>query len=371
MKREIILKILDILIILFLILFINNNNKSIGEYYFMTKVDSNNEYYNKSIELLNKFSLEEKIKELIIARFNDDTIIENYGGYIFFEDDFKGKTKDDVINMIKIIQDNKQIKCLTMVDEEGGSVVRISSNRKISDYTFKSSQELYKNGGLAEIVNDVYVKSKLLEELGINVNLAPVVDVSTNKLDYMYKRSFGSDANMTSIYAKTVIEASNNTNVTYTLKHFPGYGNNSDTHKGISIDTRSYEEIMNKDILPFKSGIESGAKLIMVSHNVVTSIDDSIPASLSINIHKLLREDLNYQGLIITDDLSMKALDDIENKCVLAINSGNDLIITREPQSCAKEIANGINNGLIKKEVLDNIVLGILELKYEKGLIED
>ena len=67
----------------------------------------------------------------------------------------------------------------------------------------------------------------------------------------------------------------------------------------------------------------------------------------------------------------MKALDDIENKCVLAINSGNDLIITREPQSCAKEIANGINNGLIKKEVLDNIVLRILELKYEKGLIED
>lgn len=370
MKRKIILKILGILIIVFLILFINTN-KSVGEYYFMTKIDGNNEYINKSMEILSKLSLEEKIKELIIARYNDDTIHENYGGYIFFEDDFKNKTKDEVKSMINKIQDNKQIKCLTMVDEEGGSVVRISNNRKLSDYTFKSSQELYKNGGLAEIVNDVYVKSKLLEELGININLAPVVDVSSNKLDYMYKRCFGMDANMTSIYAKTVIEASKNTNVTYTLKHFPGYGNNADTHKGISIDTRSYEEIMNKDILPFKAGIESGAKLIMVSHNVVMSIDENNPASLSLNIHKLLKSELNYQELTITDDLSMKALDDIDNKCVLAINSGNDLIITREPKNCVIEITNAINNGTIKKEVLDNIVLRILELKFEKGLIVD
>ena len=370
MKRDNILKILGILIILTLILCINTNKK-VSEYYYMTKIDNNSSYYDKSLNLLSKLSLEDKIKEIIIARYNEETIIENYGGYIFFEDNFKGKSKDEVISMINGLQNNKKIKSLTAVDEEGGLVVRISNNRKLSNYTFKSSRDLYNHGGFSEIVNDVYTKSKLLEELGINVNLAPVVDVSTNNSDYMYKRSIGLDAHLTSVYSREVILASLNTNVTYTLKHFPGYGNNLDTHKGISIDTRSFEEIMNKDILPFKAGIESGAKLIMVSHNIVTSIDDNNPASLSFNIHKLLREDLNYHGLIITDDLSMKALNDIDNKCVLGINAGNDLIITKEPQKCVNEIKDGINKGLIKKEALDNIVLRILELKYEKGLIMD
>ena len=165
MKKESILKILGILIILVLIICINTKSE-VNEYYFMTKLESNNLYYDQSLDLLSKLSLEEKIKELIIARYNDETINENYGGYIFFEDNFKGKNKNEVVSMINKIQKNKKIKCLTAVDEEGGTVVRISNNRKLSNYTYKSSQELYKIGGFNEIVNDVYAKSKLLEELG-------------------------------------------------------------------------------------------------------------------------------------------------------------------------------------------------------------
>ena len=365
MKRKIILKILGILFILLFIISINNNKK-VNDYYFMTKIDSNYSYYDKAIILLNNMSLEEKIKELIIARYNEDNIKENYGGYIFFENNFKGKSKDEVIDMINKIQNNKKIKCITAVDEEGGIVTRISQNRKLSSYTFKSSQELYNNGGFDAIINDVYAKSSLLESLGINLNLAPVIDISTNKDDYIYKRTIGQNELITSLYAKEVITASLNTKVTYTLKHFPGYGNNIDTHKEEAIDKRNKDEILNKDLLPFKEGIKAGAKMIMVSHNIVSSIDNNNPASLSYNIHSILRKDLNYQNLIITDDLSMKALDNIDKKCERAILAGNDLIITKEPQECINEI---INSKQIKKEVLDNIVLRILLYKFENNLI--
>ena len=94
-------------------------------------------------------------------------------------------------------------------------------------------------------------KSNLLYNLGINVNLAPVVDVSTNSTDYMYDRALGENTDITSKYAEVVIEASKGLGVSYTLKHFPGYGNNNDTHTGTVVDERSYEDILKNDIPPF------------------------------------------------------------------------------------------------------------------------
>lgn len=140
------------------------------------------------------------------------------------------------------------IPLITAVDEEGGKVVRISSNDKIYFEKFKSPRELYLDGGFDKIKEDTILKSNLLNELGINLNLAPVVDVSTNPDDYIYERTIGEDINITSEYAKTVIKASKDTNVSYTLKHFPGYGSNLDTHNGISIDKRSYKELLKNSL---------------------------------------------------------------------------------------------------------------------------
>lgn len=366
MKRKI---IITIFLLSILVIFLFNYGNSYDEYYFYTNVNKNSNNYDIAQSILNKLNLDEKIRQTIITEYSSENIKKEYGGYIFFEHDFKGKSENDVINMINDIQKDKKIKCITAVDEEGGDVIRISSNKKLSTHKFKSSQELYNDGGFDRIIKDVYEKSYLLEKLGINLNLAPVVDVSTNNNDYMYKRSFGKDEIQTGIYAKEVIEASLNTKVTYTLKHFPGYGNNIDTHKNVSIDNRSLEEIMNKDIIPFKEGIISGAKMIMVSHNIVTSIDSNNPASLSYEIHKLLKNDLKYNNLIITDDLSMYALYNISNKCEKAILAMNDLIITKDSNICELEIKNAINNGNIKKELLDNIVLRILTYKLENNLI--
>ena len=205
--------------------------------------------------------------------------------------------------------------------------------------------------------------------LGLNLNLAPVVDVATDPNAYIYPRTIGEDVNITSEYAKTVIEASKGTKVSYTLKHFPGYGNNLDTHISTSTDTRSYENIMNNDIKPFESGIEAGAEAVLVSHNIVTSIDKDSPASLSTSIHNLLRSNLNFTGVIIADDISMGALSQVDNVAVKAILAGNDLIITTDYETSFNSIKNAINENKISEELIDKLAFRVLAWIYYNGLM--
>ena len=271
--------------------------------------------------------------------------------------------------MINNLQKNANIPLLTAVDEEGGTVVRVSSNPLLANAKFRSPQELYNTGGLNLIKEDTIQKSKLLNDLGLNVNLAPVVDVSTNASDYMYSRSLGQNTSITSDYAKSVIEASQGGGVSYTLKHFPGYGNNSDTHNSGSVDNRSFDDILKNDLPPFKSGIEAGAEAVLVSHNTVTNIDSDNPASLSTSVHNLLRNELGFTGVIITDDLAMGAVSNIDNNVVKAILAGNDLIITTDYQSGIASVKNAVNDGTISENLIDKLAFKILAWKYYKGLM--
>ena len=269
-----------------------NDNGIFSTYYLMA--------YNKLKEL----TLDEKIGQLLLVRYDDTKALVdlpkyNFGGFVFFAKDFNGKTKDEVVGMIDTLQKNSKIPLLTAVDEEGGEVVRVSSNPNLRKTPFKSSKDLYDDGKFSLIRTDTIEKSNLLRDLGLNLNLAPVVDVTTNPSDYMYKRALGENTNLTSEFAKTVIEASKGTGVSYTLKHFPGYGNNKDTHSGISNDSRSLEDIKTNDLPPFEAGIKAGAEAVLVSHNIVTNIDPDNPASLSKSIHNLLRNDLKFTGIIM------------------------------------------------------------------------
>ncbi len=347
-----------------------------------TKAVTNNDifadFYKMAQAKLETLSLDEKIGQLLLVRVPDTNKIEDlkkyhFGGYLLFAKDFNSKTKQEVVNMIKGFQEASDIPLLIAVDEEGGSVVRVSSNKNLVSAPFKSSQQLYKEGGFSLIKEDTINKSKILQELGINVNLAPVVDVSTDPNDYMYKRTIGLDTTKTSEYAKTVIDASKGSKVSYTLKHFPGYGNNADTHLGATTDTRSYDDILNNDLPPFTSGIKAGAEAILVSHNTVNSIDQNNPASLSSDIHNLLRNKLNFTGVIITDDLSMKAVTDniTGSATVKAILAGNDLLIVTDYVESVNDIKDAINDGTISESVLDNAVLKVLAWKYYKGLMID
>lgn len=331
-------------------------------------------YYKKAYQKLKKMSQSEKISQILLVRYpeeNQTEIIKKYqfGGYLFFAKDFKDKTKEDVIKMIADSNKVSKIPILTAVDEEGGIVVRVSRNKNLRSKAFPSPSELYKSGGFEKIKEDTIEKSNLLKSLGINLNLAPVVDVSTSPSDYMYKRSLQEDAKTTAKFSSIVIETSKESGVSYTLKHFPGYGNNIDTHSGSSIDTRTKEEIENNDILPFKSGIKNKAEAILFSHNIVTSMDKNNPASLSKTLHDYLRNDLNFSGVIITDDLDMGAVKNIENKNVISLLAGNDLLISTDYEESIKEIRNAIDNNTLDQETLDEHVLRVLAWKYYKKLL--
>lgn len=333
------------------------------------------DYYTKATNTLNNMTLDEKISQLFLVRVPDNSIEEvskyQFGGYILFGKDTKNLTKEELKNKIETWQSVSKIPLLIAVDEEGGTVVRISNNNKIRDSKFKSSQELYNDGGFELIKNDTIQKNNLLYELGINVNLAPVADISTNEDDYIYSRSFGKDALETSKYIKTVINASKGTKVSNVLKHFPGYGNNLDTHTGISIDNKTIEDFRKNDFLPFKSGIEEGAEAILVSHNIINNIEN-IPASLSKNIHNILRNELNFTGIIMTDDLAMSAIKDYVNDSpsVMALKAGNDLIIITDYLTGINDIKEALKNGDLEESLIDKAVLRVLSWKYYKGLLK-
>lgn len=332
------------------------------------------DYYKLAYNKLKTLSLDEKIGQLLLVRYPESNQVEDlkkykFAGYVFFERDFRDKTKSGVLNMIDNVQNVSNIPLLTAVDEEGGSVVRVSSNPNLASSSFKSSKELYASGGMNAISEDTKEKSKLLKSLGLNLNLAPVVDVSTNPSDYMYRRTIGENTSVTSEYAKTVIEASKGTLVSYTLKHFPGYSNNVDTHTGSSTDTRSLSDIRTNDLPPFEAGINAGAEAVLVSHNIVTSIDSSNPASLSSGVHDLLRNDLNFTGVIITDDLSMGAISSITDAAVKAVKAGNDLIITTDYEESFNSIKSSVSSGTLSENDIDRHVFRILAWKYYKGLM--
>lgn len=331
---------------------------------------------DKITKMLDSMSVEEKVGQMFMVRVpkeNADKRVSEYhlGGYIMFGRDFDNKTKEEVINNIASWQSAADIPMLIGVDEEGGTVNRISTNTEFRSEPFKSSQELYAEGGFDLIYEDTITKANFLKELGINVNFAPVVDVSTNPDDYIYKRSFGKNANLTSEYAEVVVRAMKESNIASVLKHFPGYGNNTDTHTGIAIDNRTLETFKENDFLPFEAGIKAGANMVLVSHNIVTNMDSNNPASLSTRVHEILRNDLGFAGVIITDDLYMDAISKNYDSsvAVLAILAGNDLICTTDFESQIPEVIAAVEDGTISIDRINESVRRILELKLELNLI--
>ncbi|MBO5375969.1 MAG: beta-hexosaminidase [Bacilli bacterium] len=321
-------------------------------------------------------SLDEKIGQLLLVQYPNSGAIDavkkyKLGGFVFFEKDFKDKSENEVINMIKDVQEASSIPLLTAVDEEGGSVVRVSSNSNLVNQKFSSPRELYLDGGFELIEKDTKEKSKVLNNLGLNVNLAPVVDVSVNSSDYIYNRTLGENTTLTSTYAKTVISASKNSGVSYVMKHFPGYGNNLDTHDGEVIDNRTFSEIETNDLPPFEEGILAGGEAILVSHNTVVNIDSNNPASLSLSVNSLLRNNLNFTGVIITDDLSMGAVSSIDNVVVKALLAGNDLIMVSDYEKSFKEIKDALDSGELSEDIIDEANRRIISWKYYKGLMYD
>lgn len=335
------------------------------------------EYYDKAILKMQEMTLEEKVSQMFLARCpaNDSTkqvMEEQPGGYILFGRDFENKTEKQVIDMIQEFQNASKIPMIIGVDEEGGSVVRVSRNKKLVAQKYKSPQELYAQGGLSKIREDAIEKSQRLKSLGINLNLAPVADVSTNPKDFIYDRSFGKEAIETADYVRTVVEAMQSQNMACTLKHFPGYGNNKDSHNAVTYDNRSLEEFQTSDFLPFKAGIETGAPTILVCHNIVENIEANVPASLSTKVHKILKEELDFSGLILTDDLAMEAVAQyasLEEVAILAVKAGNDVLLSSDFVKQRDAIVKAVENKEITEKRIEESVKKILAYKFAMKLM--
>ncbi|MDF2654012.1 MAG: beta-hexosaminidase [Bacillota bacterium] len=327
--------------------------------------------------MLEEMTLEEKVGQMFFVRCQKDTVTEDLkqfqpGGLILFGTDIKGNTKASLTETIAHYQSVSRISLFIGADEEGGEIVRISKYPEFRQTPFPSPQTLYSQGGFALITSDTKEKAALMKELGFNVNLAPVCDVSENPSDYIYHRTFGKSAAETAQYVKTVVSAMDESEIGSVLKHFPGYGNNLDTHKGIAVDDRSYESFLDRDFLPFQAGIEAGAGSILVSHNIVTSVDDRLPASLSPAVNKILRDQLHFDGVIMTDDLSMKAIEDsigTAEAAELAVAAGNDLLISTHFDLQIPAVLSAVKEGRITEARIDESVLKILEWKFRLGMI--
>ena len=334
------------------------------------------DYYEAAYKKLSSMIIDEKIGQMLLVRMDDtkvEFIIKDYhvAGFVMFSKDFKNKSKEEVKSEIDKYQNLSKIPMLFTVDEEGGTVVRVSSNPKLRDSVFKSPQDIYNESGMDGIISDTKEKSELLKSLGINVNLAPVADVSTNTSDFIYDRSFGKSASETSKYIETVVNAYNESGLGSCLKHFPGYGNNVDTHTGVAIDNRDYSVFEESDFLPFKAGIEAGVPSILVSHNIVKSMD-SVPSSLSVRVHKILRDDLGFTGVIITDDLEMDAISKyVDNANVEAVKAGNNLLITTDYETSFNDIKEAYNNNEIDDITINKAVFKVLAWKYSLGVLYD
>ena len=332
-------------------------------------------YYKKASKTMKVMTLEEKIGQLFLVRYNEnvDSEIFNYfpGGYILFARDFQNEDKNSITEKLSKNQSESKIPLILGVDEEGGTVTRVSRFANFRNEKFKSPQDIYNEGGYDLLETTENEKNDLLLSLGINMNLAPVADISTDPGDFIYERSFGKGAKETADYVKNMVIYASSKGISSTLKHFPGYGNNVDTHTGIAIDNRSIDSFKENDFLPFIAGIEENVPTILVSHNIVNCMDDKYPASLSKNVHQILRNDLGFSGIIMTDDLAMDAVKSYAEEgdsATLAINAGNDMIITTDFVDMYDEVLENVNNNKISEDTINIAVKRIIAWKLAYGL---
>lgn len=327
-------------------------------------------------ELLSSMSLEEKVGQLFFVRFPSGApeAVSQYqfGGYILFGRDFKGLTREQVQEKIAACQAQAKVPMLMGADEEGGTVTRVSDNPNLCDEPYWSPRDLYNAGGMESVLYAEGDKCQVFRDLALNVNFAPVCDISREAGAFMYDRSLGQDAATTSSYVNQVVNVYRQNKVGCVLKHFPGYGNNADTHTGIATDSRAYETFQQEDFLPFQSGIDAGAGCVLVAHNIVSCVDGERPASLSPEWHRILREELGFTGCIITDDLSMGAIQDFcdsGSAAVQAVLAGNDLLCCTDYEVQIPAVLEAVGNGEITEARIDESVLRVLTWKEQLGLI--
>lgn len=337
------------------------------------------EIINERIEeILEGMTLKEKIAQMILYDLPDNPKKTQekyqYGGYLLFADAFKNETKKSIKKKIKGWQKVSKVKMLIAVDEEGGYINRVSKYSQFRSSPFPSPSYLRKHGGLDAVKEDANEKSEFLKELGINTDLAPVADTPYNAGNYIAYRAYSTGSVKNAKYVKTVVSEFNANSEISCLKHFPGYGGNGNTHTDIIRDKRSLKTFKTRDLKPFKAGIKAGAPMILVNHDIVNAFDKKNPASISKKVHRYLRNELGYDGVIMTDSLNMAAardyVGDDARLAVKAVQAGNDMLCTGYGVTAVNAIYKAVKNGKITENRINKSVRRILRMKIKYGIIK-
>ncbi|MDO8655756.1 MAG: beta-N-acetylhexosaminidase, partial [Nanoarchaeota archaeon] len=261
------------------------------------------------------------------------------------------------------------------VDQEGGSVARIRKNTQVLPAAMAigathSSQLSFLAGKMT---------ATDLAAMGINMNLAPVLDVNTNEENSVIGiRSFGEDPELVSQLGMWYIEGLQSQGVVATAKHFPGHGGTAlDSHFTIPVINKNLDDLEKFNLIPFRRAMENGLDAVMTAHISVPSLDPSgLPATFSYNLlTNIMRKKMNFDGIVITDDLEMKS---IQNQCssgqaaLKAVLAGADMVMIGWSDQKKKEVfntlLNAVTTGKLSEERLNVSVKRILKLKLKRGL---
>jgi len=341
--------------------------------------------------------LKKLIGRMIVVGFPSQTIDENsqivkdiqkydLGGVILFDRfyDDRAKTKNisspsQLQTLTTQLQKISVKPLLISVDQEGGKVARlkpsygflkIPSANDVSKLSENEAKKIYD------------AQSQMLHVNGINTNFAPVVDLAVNpknKVIYGLNRSYGSTSDEVVKYANILIDSQTKQNVISVLKHFPGHGSSlGDSHKGFVDISKTFSP---KELTPYYKLINAGkVDMLMTAHVFNSKFDKKYPATLSHYVNtKLLREQLNYGGVVISDDMQMKAITkhySLKKSVTLAINSGVDIVLfgnqlgSQNVGELVEVIYSQVKNGAIKKERILEANQRIKNLHFKNSIIQ-
>ncbi len=302
--------------------------------------------------------------------------LEQYavGGMIYFKKNIKSEKQ--LKEMIEKTKEYSRYPLFIAIDEEGGKVSRLADARLVERQP--TAKEIGATGTESAAYEAGVAIGTYLSEYGFNLNFAPVADLSNVENSIMKDRAFGADAETTSPYVVSMMTGMQEQGITACLKHFPGIGSTTqDTHNGLASIERSIEEICDQELWMFESGMDGGAQMIMVGHASCEALSgDLTPASMSPAIvTDVLRNDLNFQGIIITDALNMSAISEYyssEQAAVMAIKAGCDMVLMPENfKQAYNGVLNAVKDGTISEERINDSLKRIYRVKLAGQTIEN
>lgn len=336
-------------------------------------------------ELLSGMTLREKLCQLMIVRPEVLTgespvtaagettrlALETYpvGGLIYTVDNLV--TQEQTREMIENTQSYSKLPLFISADEEGGNVGRLMY--KLGT-TWVNSMFSYKDQGTDTAYANAKTIGADMVSCLFNTDFAPVADVWTNPDNTVIgDRAYSDDFEQAAELVSSAVRGFTDAGVVCCLKHFPGHGDTStDTHEGAAVVSKSLDELREGELLPFKSGIEAGADMVMIGHITVTALDD-VPATISkAVITELLRGDLGWDGVVITDSLDMGALAGYDNGevCIRFLEAGGDIMLgIPDVEAVLTALEAAVTDGRLTEQRIDESVLRVLGLKIEHGII--